>query len=111
MRQGTIRLHPQHTAVEDGRRCSAGDAAEEERHARLRRDFRAKEQNRLAVGRRAESQDSSSRSHLCTLIRSAELGEITEYLCPCKRLGEIMHRLTDLERIKHSLDLVWVLVR
>ena len=22
-----------------------------------------------------------------------------------------MHRLTDLERIKHSLDLVWVLVR
>ena len=62
---GAICLHPQHIAVGGGRRCRAGDAAEEERRARHRRVVRAEEQNRLAVGQRAESQDSSSRSHFC----------------------------------------------
>ena len=60
---GAIRLHPQHTAVGGGRRCSAGDAGEKGRHARLRRVVRAEEQNHLARWRRAESQVSSSRSH------------------------------------------------
>ena len=101
-------------AVGGGRRCSAGDAGEEGRRARLRRVVRAEEQNHLGAWRRAESNYRSVHLDpiLCRLIRSCEFwAKSLSTFAIVREWEEIMHMLTDLKRIKHSLDLVLVLVR